>query len=145
MNAMQLWLIAAIVLFILEIFTPGFVLANFAVASLAAGLSAWMGADTLWQMVVFVIVGLLSFVTLRPILKRTLYKNAKPARTGAAALIGREARVTEAIPVAPATGRVQIDGDSWRAMTLHNRVIAEGEVVTVVSVDSSTVVVTERI
>lgn len=143
MSAVQIWLIAAIVLFILEVITPGFVLANFAVASLAAALSAWMGADTAMQIVVFAIVSLISFVALRPILRRTIYKNKRQSPTGAAALVGREVHVTEMIPAPPGLGRVQIDGDSWRAASLSNRVIASGAVVIVVSVDSSTVIVTE--
>lgn len=143
MSAMQIWLIAAIALFILEIITPGFVLANFAVASLAAALSAWMGADTTMQIVVFVVVALISFVTLRPILRRTLYKNKRHFRTGADAIVGRSVHVTETIPVPPGTGRVQIDGDSWRAAALSKKVIEAGAVVIVVSVDSSTVIVTE--
>ncbi|MDZ4744844.1 MAG: NfeD family protein [bacterium] len=143
MSAMQLWLIAAIVLFILEIITPGFVLANFAVASLASALSAWFGADTTMQTVVFVVVSLVSFVTLRPLLRRTLYKNKRRTRTGAEALIGRAVKVTETIPLPPGMGLVQIDGDSWRALTLNNRAITPGTIVTVVRVDSSTVIVTD--
>ena len=143
MSAMQIWLIAAIVLFILEIITPGFVLANFAVAALAAAVAAWTGADSMWQIVVFIVVALVSFITLRPILRRTLYKNKSQSRTGADALVGREVRVTEAIPTPPGMGRVQIDGDSWRAAALSRKGIELGAVVIVVSVDSSTVIVTE--
>lgn len=143
MSAMQIWLIAAIVLFILEIVTPGFVLANFGVASLAAALAAWMGAGSIVQIIVFVITALISFIALRPLLKRTLYKHKNASRTGAQALVGREVHVTDSIPAPPGTGRVQIDGDSWRAISLNKGAIAAGAVVTVISVDSSTVVVAE--
>ena len=43
MTETQIWLIIAIVLFILEIISPGFVLANCGVAAIAAAGAAWFG------------------------------------------------------------------------------------------------------
>src|SRR5688572_2287854 len=115
MTETQIWLIVAIVLFILEIITPGFVLANFGVAAIAAAGAAWFGWSLTAQVVVFVIACIVSFFTVRPLLMRTVLKKGKAEPTGIDALIGRETRVAEMIPDGPETGRVQVDGDSWRA------------------------------
>jgi membrane protein implicated in regulation of membrane protease activity len=140
MNAEQYWLIAAIVLFILEVITPGFVLANFGVGAIGAAITAWLGGDTAAQTMTFVVVCLISFVTVRPLLKRTL-RHDKQTKTGTEALVGRVGKATEDIPLPPDAGRVQIDGDNWRAMAVHATPIAAGSVVRVVRVESVTVYV----
>lgn len=141
MTEMQLWLVAAIVLFILEVITPGFVLANFGVACLAAAIAAWFGGSLTIQVVVFAAACLASFVALRPLLRRTLERGTKQTRTNVDALTGRMGRVTDAIPQAPEVGRVQIDGDNWRAMSVHGGPILAGCTVRIVRVDSTTVIV----
>ncbi len=141
MNASQAWLIAAIILFVLEIITPGFVLANFAVASMAAAVAAWFGAAIELQVIVFVVAALVSFVSIRPLLRRTLLKEPALVPTGTDALVGRQAIVTDAIPRPPATGRVKVDGDSWAAISASGEPIAENTVVTVQKVDSTTLIV----
>lgn len=140
MTPSQLWLITAIVLFILEVITPGFVLANFGVAAIAAAITAWLGGDVTIQMIVFVLTCLASFVTIRPLLSRTVGKQ-KVTRTGVDAIIGRLTKVTEAIDSPLDAGRVQIDGDSWRALSVHGQSISLGTTVRVVRVDGTTVYV----
>ncbi len=140
MTETQIWIIAGIILFILEIVTPGFVLANFGVAALAAAAASWLGAGITVQVIVFVVSCLISFVTVRPLLSRTMHKG-KTTRTGIDAVIGRVARVTDAIPEPPEAGRVQIDGDSWRAMSVHGSPIEEGARVRVIRIESTTVFV----
>ncbi|MCX6141531.1 MAG: NfeD family protein [Candidatus Kapabacteria bacterium] len=133
----QYWLAAAILLFILEIVTPGFVLANFAVAAMAASAAAWLDASFNVQLIVFVVTCLVSFVAIRPLLHKTLMKTSHSTPTGSDAVVGRLARVTDAIPASPDGGRVQVDGDSWRAMSVDGMPIAEGVTVKVVRVDST--------
>jgi len=140
MTETQIWIIAGIILFILEIVTPGFVLANFGVAALAAAAASWLGAGITVQVIVFVVSCLISFVTVRPLLSRTM-NTGKTTRTGTDAVIGRVVRVTDAIPEPPEAGRVQIDGDSWRAMSVHGSPIDEGARVRVIRIESTTVFV----
>lgn len=141
MTDSQIWFIVAIVLFILEIVTPGFVLANFGVGAVGAAIAAWFGASMMVQFVVFAIVCFISFVTLRPIMKKTLMKGKGQAQTGAAALVGRTVKVTERIPGDEEIGRVQIDGDSWRAISADLKPIENHVHVKVVRVESTTVFV----
>lgn len=141
MNAEQLWLSAAIVLFILEVFTPGFVLANFGVAAIASAVAAWMDFGIEVQLGVFAVTCLVSFITLRPVLRRTVLKDFQKTPTGTDALIERQATVTEEIPGGLQMGRVQIDGDSWRAIATNKQRVEKGSLVRIVSVDSTTLIV----
>ena len=139
MTPSQMWLAAAILLFILEIITPGFVLANFGVAALAAAVAAWLDASVTVQVIVFCIAAVVSFFTVRPLLRRTIYRDAKRVRTGGEALVGRVGKVTDHIPTPPDAGRVQIDGDNWRAFSVHGQPIPAGATVRVIRVESASI------
>lgn len=137
----QIWLVVAIILFILEIFTPGFVLANIGVAAMAAAIAGWLGADLAWQFIAFAVAGLVSFVTVRPLLLRTIKDGGKGIPTGVDALVGREAFVTEIIPAGIGRGRVQVDADSWLAVSADEQEIPDGTPIVIERVDSSILVV----
>jgi membrane protein implicated in regulation of membrane protease activity len=137
----QYWFVASIALFILEIITPGFVLANFGVACLASAAAAWLGATVPVQVMVFVIVCIISFVTLRPLMQRFIYRNQARARTGTEALVGQMGLVTEAIIEAPVGGRVQLGGDNWHAVADDGLPIPRDTRIVVIRVDSTTLVV----
>lgn len=141
MTESQIWLIAAIVLFILEIITPGFVLANFGVAAIGAAIAGWLGGSLEIQTITFIVVCLLSFITVRPLLRRTIIQHGNGIATGIDALPGKLARVTESIPGGIEAGRVQIDGDSWRALSDNGQPLALGSTVRVVRADSNTLIV----
>ena len=140
----QLWIIAGVILFIAEIITPGFVLANFGVGAFAGAIAAWLGADTQVQMIVFAITCLVSFFTVRPLLSKTMLKKGEQTPTGTAAIVGRVAIVTDDIPEPPNAGRVKLDGDSWRAMSDSGAPIKTDTTVTIIRVESTTVIVTPK-
>jgi membrane protein implicated in regulation of membrane protease activity len=139
MTPYQIWLVAALALFILEILTPGFVLANFAVGCVGAAIAAWMGAEVILQTTVFCVVSLLSFVSLRPMMRRFGFMPPKEHHTNMNALIGATALVVEPIEMG-STGRVKIHSDVWQAVSIGASVAA-GAHVKVVEVRSTMVVV----
>jgi membrane protein implicated in regulation of membrane protease activity len=143
MTPLQYWLIAAIVLFLLEIITPGFVLANFAVGALGGAAMAWMGFGVTAQIIGFVIVCLVSFVTVRPLINRFIYRNQARVATNVQAIIGTTGVVTDAIGVPPLGGRVQIGGDNWHALAVDGSEIAIGERVRVDAIESTTILVSQ--
>ncbi|GAD05464.1 hypothetical protein HQ45_08665 [Porphyromonas crevioricanis] len=131
----QWWLLGAILLFVLEIFTPGFVLACFGVASLLGMFAALLGLGVLWQVIAFCIGALLSLVFIRPFVRRISQKK-KGTNTGADALIGRCVKVTERINSTESTGRVAVDGDSWKANSIDGSTIEVGTDVKIVGRES---------
>jgi len=97
-----------------EMFTMDFSLACFGVGLFGAALVSFLGLGLGWQVAVFTLVSLALFVGMRPLALKHLYQNSKHIKTNVEALIGRTALVTTA-PDGEGIGRVQLDGDSWRA------------------------------
>ena len=136
MDVYQIWLVVAIVLVILEIMTAGFGVICFAIGAVFSALVAGLGGSITWQIVVFAVVSLLTFVCLRPVVIRFLDKKSKDVKTNADAVIGRKGVVSERIDSAQHTGRVAIDGDDWKAISEDGSVIEKGAEVKIVKLDS---------
>lgn len=130
------WLIAAIVLVILEIMTAGFGVICFAIGAAFSALVSGLGGSLTWQVVVFVVVSMLAFIFLRPVVIRFLDKKSKNVKTNAEALIGRKGIVSERIDAAQHTGRVAVDGDDWKAVSADGSVIEKGVEVEILKLDS---------
>ncbi len=138
------WLIAAIVLVIIEIMTAGFGSICFAIGAALAGLAAGLGLDNIaWQIAIFVVVSLLTFIFLRPVVMKFLDKKSKDVKTNAEALVGRRGIVSERIDATQHTGRVAIDGDDWKAVSEDGSVIEKGADVEIIKLDSIIVTVKE--
>ena len=136
------WLIAAIVLVIVEICTAGFGALCFAIGAAFSALVSGLGGNLTWQIVVFVIVSLLTFIFLRPVVMKFLDKKSKNVKTNAEAIIGRKGIVSERIDASQHTGRVAIDGDDWKAVSDDGSVIEKGADVEIIKLDS--IIVTVR-
>jgi len=137
MEYYQIWLIAAIVLVIIELLTAGFGVICFAVGALFSALAAFLGVDSLvWQLLIFALASVLCFIFLRPVVLRFLDKKSKDVKTNADALIGKAAIVSETIDSSANQGRVAVDGDDWKAVSADGSVINKGEKVEIVSRDS---------
>jgi membrane protein implicated in regulation of membrane protease activity len=136
MQSYLIWLIAAIVLVIFEICSATFGAICFAIGAGFSALAAGLGANLTWQIVVFAVVSLLTFVFLRPFILKFLDRKSKDVKTNADALVGRKGIVSERIDAAQHTGRVAIDGDDWKAVTEDGTVIEKGVEVEIVKLDS---------
>ena len=141
MEVYQIWLIAALALVILEILTAGFGVICFAIGAAFSALAAGLGLGVTWQIVIFAIVSLLTFVFLRPVVMRFLDRKSKDVKTNADALVGRKGIVSERIDPTQHTGRVAIDGDDWKAVSDDGSVIEKGAQVEIVKLDSIIVTV----
>ena len=142
MEVYQIWLIAAIVLVIVEICTAGFGSICFAIGAGFAALVAGLAPESYtWQILVFAVVSLLTFIFLRPVVIKFLERNSKDVKTNADALIGKKALVSEDIDSVAHTGRVKVDGDEWKAITEDGSNIEKGKEVEIISRDSIIVTV----
>jgi len=137
------WVIAAAVFGIGEMMTTSFFLAPFA---LGAGLAAVVdaaGGGGLAAWIVFVLSSFLVLGVVRPI-ARSHMRMPPQIRTGAAALIGKNAVVLERIANQEGVGCVKIDGEVWTARALHDdEVIEKGTRVEVVEIRGATALVIE--
>jgi membrane protein implicated in regulation of membrane protease activity len=138
----QLWIAAALVLLICEVFVPGFVLACLGVGAFGGALAASLGASFALQLTVTAATSLIAFVFLRPLALRFGFSGPDTA-TGVEALINKKARVTKAFDPQTGLGRCKIDGDDWRSEleTPENNVPPVGSMVRIVRVESNTLIV----
>jgi membrane protein implicated in regulation of membrane protease activity len=135
------WILVAAALAVGEIFTLAFLLGLVALAAVAAGVVAALGASVLVQLVVFIGVSIASLALLRPVAKGHLRTPAR-LRTGAAALVGHRAVVIERVD--DLGGRVRIGGEEWSARAfLEGQVIEPGTRVEVAEIEGATALVVE--
>lgn len=141
MHAWIFWLVAACVLGAGEMHTGGFFLGPFAIGAAAAALLSLAGVGAAGTVAAFFICALLVLLTLRPMARR--HRRLPPqVRTGAAALVGRDAMVLERIANREGVGCVKIDGEVWTARSYDDdEVIPAGEQVQVVEIRGATALV----
>ena len=138
----HVWVIAGFVLWIVEIFTPGFLLGVFGLACLIVAPFASMDVTFKVQLLIFSIATAILFLFIRPLIIRFLYnRESDKITTNVDALVGMSALVTEMIDNASGTGRVKLAGEFWRAVTSDNSQIEAGQKVIVRGVDGCKLIV----
>lgn len=135
------WIYAGLILLILEIFTPGFVVACIGIGAFLASIFAYFDASVSIQLLVFSLGTLLSFLGIRPYVLEHIYKSKEESSTNADTLIGKVTKVKETINNNLNKGRVTIYGDNWRARSEDGSEIKKGETVEVVEIDSTVLIV----
>ncbi|MBV8562682.1 MAG: NfeD family protein [Actinobacteria bacterium] len=134
------WAVAAVLLAVGEVLTPGlFFLGPVALAAVAAAVAALVGAALWLQGVVFVLGALASLAFLRPIARAHL-RMPHAIRTGTAALEGARAVVLQRVD--EQGGRVKIGGEEWTARAyVPDEVFEPGEPVEVARIEGATALV----
>jgi membrane protein implicated in regulation of membrane protease activity len=140
--AWLIWAIAAVLLSVGEILTPGmFFLGPVALAAVAAAVVALLGGGVALQLLAFIIGSIATVALLRPIAKRHLHMPAA-LRTGTAALEGTKAVVLQRVDLNG--GRVRIGGEEWSARAfMEDQVLEPGTRVEVVKIEGATALVYE--
>ena len=129
----QIWLIAAGVFLILEIFTMGFLVFWLSIGCLFAMLVSFVTNSIIIQTTVFVLSsGLLIFAT-KPLVKKFSEKDNK--QTNVYSLIGKKAIVTQNIDWASGEGQIKFEGEVWSARTEEQVNIEKGTEVEIVKIE----------
>lgn len=123
MPAWVVWVLLAVAFAAAELFTPGlFVVGLLVFPALLAALLAVLDIGVVAQLLVFIVGSVASLAILRPIARRHVYTPAR-LRTGAAALVGAPAVVTQRVD--DTGGRVKIGGEEWSARALFTGQVME--------------------
>jgi membrane protein implicated in regulation of membrane protease activity len=140
--AWLIWAIAAVLLSVGELLTPGmFFLGPVALAAIGAAVVALVGLGVAFQLIVFIAGSVATVAFLRPIARRHLHMPAA-LRTGTAALEGTKAVVLQRVDVNG--GRVRIGGEEWSARAyMEDQVLEPGTRVEVVKIEGATALVYE--
>ena len=142
MAAWIAWSIAAVLLAVGEILTPGlFFLGPVALAAVAGAVASLFDAPLWLQLVVFAVGSFASLGLLRPIARRHL-SMPHAIRTGTAALVGAPAVVLQRVDAQG--GRVRIGGEEWSARAfVPDQVLEAGVTVEVAEIQGATALVYE--
>ena len=140
MHLWQIWAIVAVICLILELTAGDFFIICFSIGAIFACLTDALGGGIVVQLAVFAAFTLASLFFVRPFAVRFLHKGEPNRVSNADALLGRKGRVVEAVK-ADSFGRVQIDGDIWKAVTNEAQDIPAGANVRVTSRESTIITV----
>ena len=138
----QVWAILSVVCLILELMAGDFFIICFSIGAAFACLTDALGGGIVLQLAVFTVFTLASLFFVRPFAVRFLHKGEPNRVSNADALLGRKGRVVETVK-ADSFGRVQIDGDIWKAVTNEPDDIPADSNVRVISRES-TIITVER-
>ena len=129
----QVWLIAAGVFLILEIFTMGFLVFWLSIGCLLAMLISFVTDSIIIQTTVFVLSsGLLIFAT-KPLVKKFAEKDN--TKTNVYSLAGKKAIVIEDIDWTTGSGQIKFDGQVWSAKTKEQINLPKGTEVEIESIE----------
>jgi membrane protein implicated in regulation of membrane protease activity len=136
-----LWLVAALILAVVEITSVNLVFIMLAAGAAAGAVVATVTGDLVVQALVAAVVAVLMLFIVRPIAIRHLHQ-PQVARTGTDALIGADGLVLERVDAHD--GRVKIGGEIWTARAFDPGAILEpGTTVAVAQIDGATALVYE--
>jgi membrane protein implicated in regulation of membrane protease activity len=140
MDPWLLWLIAAGLFAAGEVVSTDLVLLMFAGGALGGLAVALLGGAVALQLVGFVIVSLALLVVVRPIAKKHLLAGTPQQLDGVDAVVGRTARVTQAVD--RHSGRIKLGADEWTARSQYDgEAFAIGDTVRILKIEGATAVV----
>ncbi len=141
MSDVIFWVILGVILCVAEILTPSFFIFWFGLGAFVAALSAiWLG--TLLQILIFALSSAIFVILSRPIAKKI--SGEEPRKIHVDEIVGKEALVLERIDNFKGTGVVKVNGDTWRAVSVDDSIVEEGEKVRILKVEGAHLVV-ERV
>ncbi len=129
-----IWLIAAIIFCVAEIFYNGFFIIWFAIGSIVALITSFFTSNLVIQTLIFLLISLILLITLTKRITKKLSKN-DIVQTNINSLIGKKGIVIEAIKnntLEP--GLVKLDGETWSATSLNEETIEKGTLVEVTNI-----------
>ncbi|MGY1706000.1 NfeD family protein [Geodermatophilus sp. SYSU D00697] len=140
MDAWLLWLIASGLFAAGEMASLDLVLLMFAGGALGGMAVALLGGAVGLQLVGFIVVSAVLLVLVRPLAKRHLTQRTPEQLDGVATLIGRTAKVTQAVD--GHGGRIRLGADEWTARSQYGgEAFPVGATVRILQVDGATAVV----
>lgn len=132
------WSVVIIAAILIEISTIALTSVWFALGAIVALVLAIFDVDFLWQLLAFVGVSTIALLATRPIAKKMNTKDV--IHTNADKIVQMIGIVTKEIPVGE-IGEVRVNSELWRAKSLEDEPIKEGEKIIVNNLDGNKVIV----
>ena len=140
LTALTIWLIVFVVLLLAELTTVGLTTIWFAIGALVSLISVTVFNPNWYiQLIIFIVVSVVSLITLRPIAVK--YFNKNKIKTNVEEIAGKTATITKAILDVDETGEAKLDGEIWMAKSGDSNTFVEGEKVKVKAVEGVKLIV----
>lgn len=136
-----IWLVAAVVMAIIEASTVQLVSIWFAIGAVAGCITSLFTESIPIQLIVFAAVSALALIVTRPLVKRIKVKRAEA--TNADRYIGKTGVVIDTIDNAAAKGLVKVGNTTWSARSLDGKPIEKGASVIVAAIEGVKLMVKE--
>lgn len=133
------WLVIAVVLFVVESLTVQMLCIWFAVGALVSMFASLLGVSTAAQFALFIVTSVAVLVIWQPFLKKRL--TPEKTATNADAVIGQEGLVVEEIDNTLQTGRVSVGGLDWTARSEDGGIIPSRQRVMVKKIEGVKLIV----
>jgi len=139
MTSALLWLIVAVIFFIVEILTPIFFFSLFSLAAFLVSIFAFFFPKLFYaQGIIFAVLSFIFVLYVRKIFLKYFSKDDKNgAKTNADSMAGRKCMVVEEIDNSKDEGTAVIDGVRWRAFSDDSEKIETGKFVEIVKVEGA--------
>ena len=128
------WVIAALLLFIVELFTSGFAVICLAIGAAGGAIAAYVDASIEMQLLTFAILSIVAILCVRPLLKRLFFKGGEKVATNASAMVGKRGVVCQQVD--EDSVRVMIEGVDWQAHSEDGAPLTVGTKVVVTAIES---------
>lgn len=135
-----LWFIIAGAFALIEGITLGLITIWFSGGAVGAAVAAMLGASTIVQIIVFLVISIALIAITRPLARKRL--NSQTEKTNVDAIIGTDGIVEETVSQYK-TGQVRADGKVWTA-TCESGEIKKGAIVVIKSIKGVTLMVEEK-
>ena len=135
------WLIAAVILFIVEAVCPVFFMFWFAIGAILALITSFITSNIITQFVVFFVSTTIFIIFIKP-LTNGLFKNNTKDELNMNGIVGKKAIVIEDIDNFRNIGKVKINGEVWKAANeSESEIISSETQVDVIRVDGVKLIV----
>lgn len=134
------WLILSGLMFIIEIFTAGFLVFWFGVAGLCAMVLSFFTDSLLIQIITFIIISVILLIGTKPLINKYVLKE-KMVNTNVYTVIGKTAIVTTEINITKGIGQIKVGSDIWAAVSENSEIIPVGTQVEILKVEGVKVIV----
>lgn len=139
-----IWLILAMIFFVVEIITPFFFFGMFAISAVFTAILAFILPSMIYlQIFFFVIASVILLIFVRKIFLKYLNRDDRGgAKTNVDSMIGKKYRLYEDIDNSKNKGAVMIDGVRWRAVSSDDTVLIEKDsLIEILSIDGTHLIV----
>jgi len=143
MEYLIIWLVAVIAFAVLEAVTYQMICVWFSIGAIGAFLTAYAGMGLNVQLGVFIVLSIISLISLRPLSMRFFKKGI--TKTNVDTLIGLDVLITKDVNNITSEGEGKVNGLAWSVRSIDDSVTFEaGEIGIVVRIEGVKLIVKKK-